>query len=119
MRRVLDFVKDNKKIVIVIVLIVVLIAIIYFIKRSDSDSLETYAVAEKSATEAKLTTILSSIDGVGETDVMINESDGTIKGVIIVCEGADRIMVRNDILNAVATALNVDRSLIAVYAMKT
>lgn len=119
MRRAVDFVKENKKIIIVVVLIIVLIAVVYFIKKSDGkETVQTVGEVNKSVTEVKLTAVLSSIDGVGATEVMINETDGEITGVIIVCEGADRIMVRNDILNAVSTALSVDKSIIAVYAMK-
>ena len=49
---------------------------------------------------------------------MINESENGIPGVVIVCVGADNIMTRNDILNAVSTALDVDKKIIAIYSMK-
>lgn len=48
---------------------------------------------------------------------MINESKDGILGVIIVCEGADSIMTKNTILNAVSTALNINKNLIAIYSM--
>lgn len=118
MRRVFNFVNDNKKIIIVVVLIIILIGTIYFMNRSESDGTSAASTSGKSATEIKLTEILSSIDGVGMTDVMINQTEEKITGVIIVCEGADRIMIRNDILNAVSTALNIEKSIIAVYSMK-
>lgn len=119
MRRVLDFVNDNKKIIIVVVLIIILVGTIYFMKGMDGGSASVSAPAEKSETEIKLTSILSYIDGVGETEVMISSTEEGITGVIIVCEGGDRIMVKNDILNAVSTALNIDKSLIAIYSMKS
>lgn len=121
MQRAIDFVKENRKILVIAALIVVLVAVIYFVGKSGSGEEQSAAASaqEKSATETKLMSILSAIDGVGNTDVMITETDGVISGVIIVCEGADRIMVRNDILNAVSTALNVDKSIIAVYTMKS
>lgn len=123
MRRVLDFVKENKKIIVVVVLILILVGTIYFIggsgKWGEEASNPVSSSNDKSATELKLTGILSSIDGVGATEVMINQTEEAITGVIIVCEGADRIMIRNDILNAVSTALNVDKSIIAIYAMKS
>ena len=111
---------DNKKIIIVVILIIVLVGTIYFLnKGAESKGVESSApaAAEKSATEIKLTSILSSIDGVGATDVMINESQSGILGVVIVCEGADNLMVRNDIINAVSTALNIDKKIIAIYSM--
>ena len=37
--------------------------------------------------------------------------------VVIVCRGADNIMTRSDILNVVSTALNIQKNIIAIYAM--
>lgn len=109
---------DNKKVIIVVILIIVLVGTIYFInKATDKSASNAVNVADKSATELKLTGILSSIDGVGATDVMINEGNGEVLGVVIVCEGANNIMTRNNILNAVSTALNIDKNLIAIYSM--
>lgn len=48
---------------------------------------------------------------------MINEGENGILGVVIVCEGANNLMTRNDILNAVSTALNIDKKIIAIYSM--
>ena len=118
MRKVLDYVKDNKKIIIVVVLLVVLVTALYFMnKGKQSPTAATGSTQEKSVKEQKLINILSSIEGVGATDVMINESGDTITGVVIVCEGANSIMTRNNILNAVSTALNIDKKIIAIYSM--
>ncbi|MDE7082765.1 MAG: hypothetical protein K2O89_03570 [Clostridia bacterium] len=110
---------DNKKIIIVVILIIVLVGTIYFINKAaeGKSTVTTASTADKSATEVKLTGILSSIEGVGATDVMINEGENGVLGVVIVCEGANNIMTRNDILNAVSTALNIDKNLIAIYSM--
>lgn len=118
MRKVLNFVNDNKKIIIVVILIIVLVGTIYFInKYKDNGKPTSTGSATKSATEVKLSGILSAIEGVGATDVMVTEDEGGIVGVIIVCEGADSIMTKNDILNAVSTALNIDKKIIAIYSM--
>ena len=119
MQKVLDFVKANKKIIIVVVLIIILVGTVYFINKSTESKTASSVnlIENKSETEIKLTKILSSIDGVGETEVMINEGKDGIEGVVIVCRGADSIMTRNNILNAVSTALNVDKKNIAIYSM--
>lgn len=117
MRKVLNFVNDNKKIIIVVILIIVLVGTIYLMKPKDEGSASTGA-SQMSPTEAKLTAILSSINGVGETEVMINEGESGVLGVVIVCVGADNIMTKNDILNAVSTALSVDKKIIAIYSKK-
>ncbi len=117
MRKVIDYVKENKKIIIVVLLIAILIGTVYLIDKGKKSSSSISASKEKTATEVKLTGILSSIDGVGATDVMITENEGKILGVVIVCEGANNIMTRSNILNAVATALNIDKKIIAIYSM--
>ena len=118
MRKVLDYVKDNKKIIIAVLLLVILVAALYFMnKGTQSPTAATVSTQEKSTKELKLTSILSSIEGVGATDVLINESEGAITGVVIVCEGADNIMTRSNILNAVSTALGIDKKIIAIYSM--
>ena len=117
MRKVLNFVNDNKKIIVVVILIIVLVGTIYFINRASDSGMAQTTSTQKSATEVKLTGILSSIDGVGATDVMITEDKDGIMGIIIVCEGADNIMTRNNILNAVSTGFNVDKKIIAIYSM--
>lgn len=117
MQRILKYVKDNKKIIITVVLIVVLIFALYFINKNSEKPVAATYTQEKSATEAKLTAILKNIEGVGDVDVMINERNDKITGVIIVCEGANSIMTRNNILNAVSTALDIDKNIIAIYSM--
>lgn len=118
MRKVLNFVNDNKKIIIVVILIIVLVGTIYFLNGGSKKAQQTAGtVSQPTQTEARLTSILSSIDGVGATNVMVNESDGKITGVVIVCEGGDSIIVKNDILNAVSTALNIEKNIIAIYSM--
>ena len=117
MRRVIDCVKKNKKLIIVILLIAILIGTVYLIDKGKSRTSSIAVSSAKSETELKLTGILSSIEGVGKTDVMITEEEGGIVGVVIVCEGADNLMTRSNILNAVSTALNIDKKIIAIYSL--
>ena len=118
MRKVIDYVKQNKRIIIVVLLIAVLIGAVYIIDKSKKATSGAFSTSSsKSATEIKLTGILSNIEGVGNTDVMITENNGEILGVVIVCEGANNIMTRSNILNAVSTALGIDKKIIAIYSM--
>ena len=117
MRKVIDYVKENKKIIIVVLLIVLLIGAVFLLDKGEKSSSTLAEYTAKSQTEIKLRDILTNIEGVGNTDVMINENDGEILGVVIVCEGANNIMTRSNILNAVSTALNIDKSITAIYSM--
>lgn len=118
MRKALDWVKQNKKIIITVALLLVILGALYFIKKGSNTTAATVSTQVKSATEQKLISILSNMDGVGATDVMIHESNGEVAGVVIICQGADNIMTRNNILNAVSTALNIDKKIIAIYSME-
>ena len=118
MRKVIDYVKENKKIIIVVLLIAILIGTVYLIdKGKNPRSQSTVANSAKSQTETKLCEILKSIDGVGNTDVMITEEDEKIVGVVIVCQGANNLMTRSNILNVVSDALGIDKKIIAIYSM--
>ena len=65
--------------------------------------------------EARLISILESIDGVGKTQVMISESEDGIRGVVIVCEGASRLSVLVDVREAAATALGIEQKNVKIY----
>lgn len=115
MNRVVSWIKERKKIIIVLALIVLLVAVVYLFFGTDSN--DTSVSVSKTDTEIKLEALLEAIDGVGDAEVMITSDDDGICGVVIVCEGASSIMVRNDILNAVSTALNINKNIIAIYSM--
>lgn len=116
MKKLLEAVKANKALLIILAVVNVLIAVVV-IFYDDSGESTISNTAEKSATEIRLAAILSSIEGVGESDVYVTEGDEGIEGVVILCSGADNLMTRNDIINAASTALNIQKNIIAVYAM--
>ncbi len=117
MKKLLEKLMGDKKIILIFALLIAVIIAVLILSGKDGGSAAQSSTADKSGTEIKLTRILENISGVGNADVMINEDDKGIYGVVIVCEGADNIMTRNDIINAVSTALNVEKNIIAVYAM--
>lgn len=118
MKRLTDYLKSHRKILLISCLLVTLIALAFLLYGS-KNKISTVSTSDnaRSQTEVKLMRILSEIDGVGKAEVMIHEGKNGIEGVIIVCEGAYNIMTRNDILNAASTALNVEKNNIAIYAM--
>lgn len=118
MTKALEFFKRYKKIIIIASLLTVLIifAVLLFGGKQQTMTINS-ATYERTETETKLMRILSEIDGVGKAEVMINEGEKGVEGVVIVCEGANSLMTRSNVINAVKVALNIEKSNIAIYAM--
>ena len=65
--------------------------------------------------EIRLSKILSEIDGVGQTTVMVSEKDGVPVSAIIVFDGADGFLTRMRVIEAAANALNIPPTDVLVY----
>jgi len=81
--------------------------------------------------EIRLEEILSQMKGVGETNVMItyqnveetdtvfssesNKNDRKVEGVIVASEGAGDIIIKSNIINAVATVFDIPASNVVVF----
>lgn len=117
MKKLIEALKANRTLLLILALVFVLIAVV-IVFYGDGENDADAAAERKSASEIKLEAILSAMDGVGESSVFVTEGDDGIEGVVVVCAGGDNIMTRNDIINAVSTALDIQKNIIAVYAMK-
>lgn len=74
--------------------------------------------AMQSETEKKLSALLSEIDGVGEAEVMICETEEGVQSVVIVCSGANNLQVTMDVREAVSAALGTDEKSVKIYLKK-
>lgn len=119
MTKAAEFFNRYKKIIIIAVLLTALIisAVVLFGNNNDKSLTIGSETVERTETESKLMRILSEIEGVGKAEVMISESENGVDGVVIVCEGADSLITRSNVINAVKVALNIEKSNIAIYAM--
>ena len=109
MKRLTDFLKSHRKILIISCLLVVLIGLAFLLYGS-KNKLSAVSANDviRSETEVKLMRILSEIEGVGKAEVMINEGKEGISGVVIVCEGAYNVIMSSLVLLLAVTAvLNV------------
>ena len=62
--------------------------------------------------------LLSELDGVGDVDVIVNETDNQVESVVVLCEGAKNLNVVMNVREAVATALGTDEKSIRIYLKK-
>lgn len=105
----------NKTVRLVLILLIALLLVfaVYrvFFKSKDTPS-GTYEVTEL---EERLSRILSSIDGVGDTSVMVTEVDGKAVSAVIVFRGADSILTRLRVIEAASGALGIAKECILLY----
>lgn len=65
--------------------------------------------------ETRLSQILSEIEGVGQTTVMIGEENGVPVSAIVVFKGEDGILTRMRVIEATANALSIPPTDVLVY----
>ncbi len=71
-----------------------------------------------SESERKVSRLLQEIDGVGEADVMICETEDGVQSVVVVCEGAKDLQVMMNVREAVAAALGTEEKAVKIYLKK-
>ena len=80
---------------------------------------ETVSVSTTlSPTEEKISKLLQEIDGVGQAEVMIYETDEGVQSVVVVCEGANNLQVVIDVREAVASAVGTQEKNVKIYLKK-
>ena len=100
--------------IMVIAIIIALGLIIY----SDVSTNESGVVSNMDQEEIRLASTLSQIEGVGEVQTMITRNGDEISGVLVIAEGAENISVMLKLLDATATVMGVDKSIVEVYQME-
>ena len=70
-------------------------------------------------TELKVMRLLEEIDGVGEANVIVCETEDGLKNVVVVCEGANDLRVVMDVREAVAAALGTEEKAVKIYLKKS
>ena len=68
--------------------------------------------------ETELSLLLKEMDGVGDVDVMIYETEEGVESVVVVCEGANNLLVNMHIREAVAAALGTNEKSVKIYLKK-
>lgn len=100
--------------VIAVLAIVLLFAISRVFKGDKAKSVS----CEMTETEIKVSRLLREIEGVGDAEVIVCETEDGAKSVVVVCEGAKDIRVIMDVREAVAAALGTDEQSVKIYQKK-
>ncbi len=83
-----------------------------------SDNEEPVGVVSSTESEKKVSRILEQIDGVGNADVMICETEEGVQSVVVVCDGANDLQTIMTVREAVATALGTEQKAVKIYPKK-
>ena len=100
--------------IIGVLAIVLLFAISRVFKEDKTENVAT----QMTETEIKVSRLLQEIQGVGEAEVIVCETEDGEKSVVVVCEGAKDIRVVMDVREAVAAALGTDEKSVKIYQKK-
>lgn len=106
----------TKDLLLVFALLFALVVSAWQIFQKDENQ-ETTAVSA-TETEIKVIRLLEEIDGVGEANVIVYETEEGNKNVVVVCEGANNLRVVMNIRSAVAAALGTEEKAVKVYLKK-
>ncbi len=123
--------KGNKYIIIALLGLLLLVVIFPTDGLDSSMSAEYTESVEESDLEAQLERVLSSMEGVGDVEVMItlestqsslfgdDSSTGKVSGVVVVAQGAGDAVVETRISDAVKALFSVDAHKISIVKMKS
>ena len=106
-----------KDVIIVGVLALTLVFAAWKIFYAD-DETETFSQGAGSETEQRVSRLLQEMDGVGNAEVMICETEEGVQSVVVVCEGARDFSIVMDVREAVAAALGTEEKAVKVYLKK-
>lgn len=76
------------------------------------------AVSLENDLETELALFLKEMDGVGEVEVMIHETEEGVQSVVIICEGANDLLVNMNVREAVSAAIGADEKSVKIYLKK-
>ena len=118
-RKIFNKIRGIKNIQIIVAIFIIALALLIYsnVDRAKSKSAPS-ASYEMTASEQRLSRILSNIDGAGAVEAMITEQDGKVVGVLVIAEGADDITIRLRLIEAASSALGIDKAIIRVYGRK-
>ena len=93
-------------------------AFIFFLAQKVFKEEETANPINGSETELRVSRLLEEMQGVGETEVMIYETEEGVESVVVVCDGAKDLQVLLNIREAVSSALGTNQSAVKIYLKK-
>jgi hypothetical protein len=117
-KKVIYHLRNNKRIKDVLLFVVLALVIVFAAWKlfyGDKSDEEDVFLTQ---TELKVSKLLENIQGVGEADVIVCETEDGVRSVVVVCDGANDLQVVMHIREAVAAAVGTDEKSIKIYLKK-
>mgnify|MGYP003292775155 CR=1 FL=1 len=110
-------IKDNNNLVrLITILLIASILIISLSILTENSDTRRQIIDRDGAAEKELCSVLSSIKGAGEVDVLVQyNEDSSVSGVIVTSEGANDPIIMNNLTKGVATLYNIPVSSVIVF----
>ena len=109
----LDYVRKNKKSLLLLSVAAVFL-ILVCIGTSGSGERQ-----EPEDEETRLSTIISEVSGVGRCEVMMNYTEeGEVFGVIVLCEGAENVSVRERLTDLLSSLYGIGTNRISILKIR-
>ena len=110
-----DIVKSKSfRVVMILLAALVLLLVCYRVFAAGKEE-DAYKMSTE---EARLVALLEKLDGVDDATVMITEEEGTAVGAVVLFQGEDGLILRMNILEIAAGALNIPKNAVRVYPVK-
>ena len=113
----LEKLKNNEGLIrIIVVLLIASIGILSLSILSDNSDGRKQIIDKDGGMEKELCSILSSIKGAGEVEVMVEyDQEEKVVGVIVIAEGGNNPIIANHLTNGVATLYSIPVSSVIVF----
>ena len=95
-----------------------IIGVLFAVSRVFKDDEPRSIATQMTETESKVSRLLQEIKGVGDAEVIVCETEGGEKSVVVVCDGANDIRVIMEVREAVAAALGTEEKFVKIYQKK-
>lgn len=108
-----DYLRKNKKSVLILLIIAFFLVILCLIPGKSAEEVKY------TDEESRLSAVVAEVYGVGRCEVMINYTDGgDVFGVIILCEGADSVQVRDRLTDLLSSLYGIGANRISILKIR-
>lgn len=107
-----DYARKNKRVLLILLLAVALLVVLCIIPSGEKSE-------EEIDEETRLSSVVAEVSGVGRCEVMINyNEDGEVFGVIILCEGAESVTVRERLSDLLSSLYGIGANRISILKIR-